>query len=77
MTGRNCALYAPRAIESVAKQTLKDVHILFIDDARMTITGEAPGISGDHFADRHTLVVNETRFGKGHGMLRSISAACW
>ncbi len=65
MTGRNCALYAPRAIESVAKQTLKDVHILFIDDASDDNTGEAARASLEsHFADRHTLVVNETRFGK-------------
>ena len=39
MTGRNCAQYAARAVQSIAKQTLKDVHVLFVDDMSDDETG--------------------------------------
>lgn len=65
MTGRNCVLYAARAIESIAKQTMKDVHILFVDDVSDDGTADAAREALDtHFPGRHTLVINETRFGK-------------
>lgn len=65
MTGRNCAPYAARAVESIARQTLKDVHILYVDDVSDDGTADvARAALEKHFPDRHTLIVNETRFGK-------------
>lgn len=65
MTGRNCAQYAARAVESISAQTLKDVHILFVDDMSDDDTrGAALNALEQHFPDRHTLITNSSRFGK-------------
>lgn len=65
MTGRNCARYVRAAVESVAWQTLPDVHLLFVDDCS---DDDTPALASralaEHFASRHTLVRNPARWGK-------------
>ncbi|POO56416.1 glycosyltransferase family 2 protein [Agrobacterium rosae] len=78
MTGRNCAQYAARAVQSIAKQTLKDVHILFVDDKSDDETaGSARQALEELFPGKHTLISNDTRFGKARNAwehLRPLSA---
>lgn len=78
MTGRNCAQYAARAVQSIAKQTLKDVHILFVDDMSDDETGNtAHQALEEHFPGQYTLVTNDARFGKARNAwehLRPLSA---
>lgn len=65
MTGRNCAHYSARAVQSIARQTLKDVHILFVDDHSDDDTGKVAleALEKD-FPGRYTLISNTSRFGK-------------
>ncbi len=65
MTGRNCQEYVTGALESLASQTFRDVHVLLIDDCSDDETAAAGRDALQRlFPDRHTLVVNESRFGK-------------
>lgn len=65
VTGRNCELYVAECLRSIARQSLQDLHVLFIDDASDDDTTE---IARQHLTDlfpgRHTFIRNETRFGK-------------
>ncbi|MFC5069768.1 glycosyltransferase [Flaviflagellibacter deserti] len=65
MTARNCEKYVPDSLASLARQTLRDVHVLFIDDCSEDKTGAvAQQLLGDLFPARHTFIRNETRLGK-------------
>lgn len=67
MTGRNCEMYVEDAIQSVARQSHPNTHILFVDDssddrtheiAQQTLSRLMPG--------HHDLVRNTTRLGKAY-----------
>ncbi len=65
MTGRNCAPYVAEAIQSVARQTHPDVHVLFVDDCSDDDTaGVAQAALTQHLSGRFQLVRNPQRMGK-------------
>lgn len=73
MNGRNCRDYVERALESLARQTLQSIHILFIDDASTDDTAaEAEKQLAALFAGRHTLVRNTERFGKARNTVEHL-----
>lgn len=67
MTGRNCAPYVADAIQSVARQTHRDVHALFVDDCSDDGTfAAAEAALNQHLSGRFTLVRNPERMGKAY-----------
>ena len=67
MTGRNCAPYVADAIQSVARQTHRDVHALFVDDCSDDDTfAAAEAALNQHLSGRFTLVRNPERMGKAY-----------
>ena len=67
MTGRNCAPYVAEAIQSVARQTHRDVHALFVDDCSDDDTfAAAEAALNQHLSGRFTLVRNPERMGKAY-----------
>ncbi|CAN5149744.1 hypothetical protein BH10PSE17_BH10PSE17_11740 [soil metagenome] len=75
MTGRNCQQYVARAIASVARQTLAGIHVLFVDDVSSDGTEQVARTELEsRFPGRHTLLSNQTQWGKArnaHVHLRS------
>lgn len=67
MTGRNCAPYVADAIQSVARQSHRDVHALFVDDCSDDDTfAAAEAALNQHLSGRFTLVRNPERMGKAY-----------
>lgn len=65
MTGRNCAPYVADAIQSVARQTHTNVHVLFIDDCSDDDThGAAQEALNQLLPGRFQLIRNAERLGK-------------
>lgn len=65
MTGRNCAPYVREAIQSVARQTHPNVHVLFIDDCSDDDTADAAQAAlSELLPGRFELVRNPERVGK-------------
>lgn len=65
MTARNCAAYVEEAIASVARQSLTDLHLLFVDDASTDDTCERATASlSELLPGRHTIRRNSVRRGK-------------
>lgn len=76
MTGRNCAPYVAAAIDSLARQTHRPMHVLFIDDASTDHTGDiARQLLGDLFPGQHTVVRNATPQGKAANAHQHLRAA--
>lgn len=67
MTGRNCAPYVADAIQSVARQTHPNVHVLFVDDCSDDGThAVAEAALNQLMPGRFTLVRNPERMGKAY-----------
>jgi hypothetical protein len=67
MTGRNCAPYVVDAIQSVARQTHRDVRVLFVDDCSDDDTANvAQAALSQHLPGRFKLVRNPERMGKAY-----------
>lgn len=67
MTGRNCAPYVAEAVQSVARQTHREVHALFVDDCSDDDTfAAAEAALNQHLSGRYTLVRNPERMGKAY-----------
>ncbi len=67
MTGRNCAPYVADAIQSVARQTHRDVHVLFVDDCSDDDTHAAAQAALERLMPgRFTLARNPERMGKAY-----------
>lgn len=67
MTGRNCAPYVVDAIHSVARQTHRNVHVLFVDDCSDDDTANvAQAALSQHLSGRFELVRNPERMGKAY-----------
>lgn len=65
MTGRNCAPYVADAIQSVARQTHTNTHVLFVDDCSDDDThAAAEAALNQLMPGRFTLVRNPERMGK-------------
>ncbi len=65
ISGRNCAAYIERSIRSAARQTHRDLHLLFVDDASADGTESlAKRLLGAAFPGRHTFVRNGVPHGK-------------
>lgn len=66
-TGRNCAAYVEDNIRSIARQTLANAHVLFVDDASDDGTDRiAQAALQRWLPGRHHFVRNATRMGKAH-----------
>lgn len=67
MTGRNCAPYVHDAIQSVARQTHTNVHVLFVDDCSDDDTQTAAEAAlSQHMPGRFQLLRNPERMGKAY-----------
>jgi len=65
MTARDCELYVAPALQSLARQTHDNIHVLFIDDASGDDTGViAERMLRDLFPEKHTFIRNEECWGK-------------
>jgi Glycosyl transferase family 2 len=65
MTARDCEMYVAATLASLARQTHDELHVLFIDDASTDATGAiARRHLEDLFPSRHTLVRNDSAWGK-------------
>ncbi|MGZ9721254.1 glycosyltransferase family 2 protein [Rhizobium miluonense] len=65
MTARDCEMYVRQSLASLSRQTLDDLHVLFIDDCSKDDTGIiAAALLGDLFPGRHTFIRNDVQFGK-------------
>ncbi|QIM54574.1 glycosyltransferase [Hydrogenophaga crocea] len=66
-TGRNCAAYVEDNIRSIARQTLANAHVLFVDDASDDGTDRlAQAALQRWLPGRHHFVRNPERMGKAH-----------
>jgi hypothetical protein len=66
-TGRNCAAYVEDNIRSIARQTLAQAHVLFVDDASDDGTDRiAQAALQRWLPGRHHFVRNAERLGKAH-----------
>ena len=69
MTARDCEIYVRQSLASLSRQTLDDLHVLFIDDRSDDDTGViAAALLNDLFPNRHTFIRNETRLGKSRNV---------
>ncbi|NTH12581.1 glycosyltransferase family 2 protein [Agrobacterium rhizogenes] len=69
MTARDCEMYVRQSLASLSRQTLDDLHVLFIDDRSDDDTGViAAALLKDLFPNRHTFIRNETRLGKSRNV---------
>src|SRR5262249_29296297 len=69
MTARDCEMYVRPSLASLSRQTLDDVHVLFVDDCSQDDTGViAKAILEDLFPRRHTFIRNEDRWGKARNV---------
>ncbi|MBB3607572.1 glycosyltransferase family A protein [Rhizobium sp. BK602] len=69
MTARDCEMYVRQSLASLSRQTLDDLHVLFIDDCSEDDTGViAEALLKDLFPNRHTFIRNETRWGKSRNV---------
>lgn len=65
VTARNCEAYVEACLKSLSRQTLTEIHVLFIDDCSEDRTGEiARQYLDGHFPSRHTFIRNDIRMGK-------------
>lgn len=73
VSGRNCAPYVSRCLESLKRQIFQDFHILFIDDASTDQTAEiAQAYLQEHFQGRHTYQRNSHHQGKSSNAYTAI-----
>jgi hypothetical protein len=69
MTARDCEMYVRQSLASLSRQTLDDLHVLFIDDCSTDDTGViAEALLENLFPNRHTFIRNEERLGKSRNV---------
>ncbi len=69
MTARDCEMYVRQSLASLSRQTLDDLHVLFVDDCSKDDTGIiAAALLSDLFPGRHTFIRNEVQLGKSRNV---------
>lgn len=69
MTARDCEMYVRQSLASLSRQTLDDLHVLFVDDCSKDDTGTiAAALLGDLFPNRHTFIRNDVQLGKSRNV---------
>ncbi|NLR96404.1 glycosyltransferase family 2 protein [Rhizobium sp. P38BS-XIX] len=69
MTARDCEMYVRQSLASLSRQTLDDLHVLFVDDCSQDDTGViAASVLNDLFPNRHTFIRNDTQMGKSRNV---------
>jgi glycosyltransferase involved in cell wall biosynthesis len=76
MSGRNCARYLERSIGSAARQSHRDLHVLFVDDASTDETqAVATRLLANAFPGRHSFVRNPEPYGKARNAFEHLRKA--
>jgi hypothetical protein len=69
MTARDCEMYVRQSLASLSRQTLDDLHVLFVDDCSKDDTGIiAKALLDDLFPNRHTFIRNDVQLGKSRNV---------
>ncbi len=69
MTARDCEMYVRQSLASLSRQTLDELHVLFVDDCSKDDTGIiAAGLLNDLFPNRHTFIRNDVQLGKSRNV---------
>lgn len=69
MTARDCEMYVRQSLASLSRQTLDDLHVLFVDDSSKDDTGViAAALLNDLFPGRHTFIRNDEQLGKSRNV---------
>ena len=69
MPARNCEMYAAEALRSLSRQTMDDIHVVYVDDASEDQTGWiARHYLNTLFHGRFDYIRNEEKFGKSRNI---------
>lgn len=75
MTARDCEMYVRQSLASLSRQTLDELHVLFVDDCSKDDTGViAAGLLSDLFPNRHTFIRNDVQLGKSRNVWGAFAA---